>query len=163
MRKKIYHTLLLLLFIFYAGTATFAQVSANFTASATQGCGPLKVQFTDLSTGGPTSWSWDFGDGQTSTAQNPLITYSTPGVYSVSLTVANASGSNAIQKLNYIIVDTVRAQFISQVGGCIPLIDTFIDQSSGGSGVITSWLWNFGDGTTSAAQNPIHTYSNGGT
>lgn len=141
----------------------FAQLNANFSGSVTQGCSPLTVQFTDLSTGGATSWLWNFGNGQTSTAQNPSVTYVAPGVYSVSLTVKNASSSDIEQKLNYIVVDTVRAQFSSQVAGCIPLVDTFTDQSVGGSGTIVSWLWNFGDGTTSTVQNPIHTYNNQGT
>jgi gliding motility-associated-like protein len=145
-------------------TIIIAQPSANFSASVTEGCSPFKVQFTDLSTGAPSSWLWNFGNGQTSTAQNPLITYTSPGIYSVSLTVKNAGGSDVEQKLNYIIVDTVpQALFISKIAGCIPLVDTFTDQSIAGSGTITSWTWNFGDGATSTAQNPVHTYATQGT
>ncbi len=82
------------------GTAPTAQ----FSASPTSGVAPLAVQFTDSSTGSPTSWSWNFGDGGTSNAQSPSHTYSVPGVYTVSLTATNASGSDAEVKNNYITV-----------------------------------------------------------
>jgi PKD repeat protein len=79
-------------------------VTANFTASPVSGTAPLNVQFTDTSTGGPTSWSWNFGDGTTSTAQNPAKTYSTPGTYTVTLTASNATSSNTATKTNLITV-----------------------------------------------------------
>jgi hypothetical protein len=67
---------------------------AAFTASPTQNCDGI-VQFTDQSTDLPTGWSWDFGDGTTSTDQSPLHTYALPGVYTVTLTVSNANGSDS--------------------------------------------------------------------
>lgn len=66
---------------------------AAFTASPTQNCDGI-VQFTDQSTDLPTTWSWDFGDGTTSTDQSPLHTYALPGVYTVTLTVSNANGND---------------------------------------------------------------------
>lgn len=77
---------------------------ANFSGTPTSGTVPLTVQFTDSSTNGPTSWSWDFGDGNTSTAQNPSHTYNQEGTYTVSLTV---DGSNTNTKTNYITVSQV--------------------------------------------------------
>ncbi|MBB3083226.1 PKD domain-containing protein [Geodermatophilus sabuli] len=68
---------------------------ASFTSSVTGGQAPLEVRFTDTSAGGPTSWSWDLGDGTTSTAQHPTHTYTAPGTYTVRLTAANAAGSSA--------------------------------------------------------------------
>jgi PKD repeat protein len=65
---------------------------------------PLTVAFTDLSTGNPTSWSWTFGDGGTSTAQNPTYEYTTPGTYTVSLTAYNAYGQDTETKTGYITV-----------------------------------------------------------
>ncbi len=65
---------------------------ASFVANPTQGSAPLMVQFTDTSLGVPTSWTWDFGDGDSSSEQHPLHTYLTPGTYTVSLTVNNNSG-----------------------------------------------------------------------
>jgi PKD repeat protein len=72
----------------------------------TSGTAPLAVQFTDQSSGSPTSWSWNFGDGGTSTAQNPSHTYTTAGSYTVTLTATNAQGSDPEVKANYITVTT---------------------------------------------------------
>ncbi|AKB49259.1 Chitin binding protein (plasmid) [Methanosarcina barkeri str. Wiesmoor] len=77
---------------------------ANFTASVTSGAAPLSVQFNDSSENA-TAWSWDFGDGQTSTVQNPSHTYSIPGTYTVSLNVSNADGYNISTKSNLITVN----------------------------------------------------------
>jgi len=78
----------------FSGNPTSVQVNAS-------------VQFTDLSTNTPTTWLWDFGDGNGSVAPNPTHIYSTPGVYSVSLTVANVGGSDVLLKQNYITVTNV--------------------------------------------------------
>lgn len=76
---------------------------ADFSGTPTDGAAPLVVQFTDTSTGTPTSWKWNFGDGATSTAQNPKHTYVTPGTYDVSLKVTNAGGSDTNIKPYYIV------------------------------------------------------------
>src|SRR6266536_1094496 len=67
--------------------------TASFSAAPTSGTAPLTVQFTDTSTGGPTAWAWDFGDGSSSTAQNPSHSYATAGTFTVALTASNAGGS----------------------------------------------------------------------
>jgi gliding motility-associated-like protein len=87
--------------------ATSVAPVANFTASTTTVCAGQKIQFTDLSTNNPTSWNWTFGGGMppTSTVQNPLIQYSTPGTYSVKLVVSNGTGSDSITMVNYIVVN----------------------------------------------------------
>jgi PKD repeat protein len=78
---------------------------AAFSGSPTSGAYPLDVQFTDASTGAPTSWSWDFGDGTgTSTAPNPSYTYTAAGTYTVTLTATNAVGSDDEIKTDYITV-----------------------------------------------------------
>ncbi len=77
-----------------------APPAANFTASPTSGTAPLTVQFTDQSTGSITSWSWDFGDGTTSTVQNPQHTYTAIGTYTVSLTVSGPGGSDTYTRTN---------------------------------------------------------------
>ena len=79
---------------------------SNFTVDYMEGKAPLKVQFFDLSTNDPTSWNWTFEGGTPSTSaiQNPVITYSTPGTYAVSLTAANSTGNNTKAKDDYIIV-----------------------------------------------------------
>ena len=75
---------------------------ANFTGTPTSGAAPLTVAFTDTSVGSPTSWSWTFGDGGTSTAQNPSHVYNSAGSFTVSLTATNAQGSDGETKTNYI-------------------------------------------------------------
>ena len=77
-----------------------------FSASPNSGKVPLTVRFTDKSIGSPTSWKWSFGDGKTSTAQNPEHQYLQEGKYKVTLTVTNAAGSSTITKTNYITVTT---------------------------------------------------------
>jgi len=77
---------------------------ANFTSDVTSTCTGT-IQFTDKSTSGPTSWLWDFGDGQTSAFQSPQHTYTASGTYSVSLTATNSHGSDLDTKLNYISVN----------------------------------------------------------
>ncbi len=67
---------------------------AAFSAVPTSGSAPLNVSFTDESTGSPTSWKWYFGDSTNSTDQNPVHTFSKPGIYTVSLTVNNPGGSS---------------------------------------------------------------------
>ena len=84
-------------------TPTPEPLEASFTANVTVGNAPLTVQFTDESTGDiATSWSWDFGDGSTSTEQSPVHTYVSAGNYTVKLTVSNTHGSNVCTKSNYI-------------------------------------------------------------
>ncbi|WP_305891097.1 PGF-pre-PGF domain-containing protein [Methanolobus chelungpuianus] len=77
---------------------------ANFTASATSGTAPFAVTFTDNSTNTPTLWAWNFGDGATSSVQNPSHTYTSAGTYTVSLNALNAGGYNISTQTVYITV-----------------------------------------------------------
>jgi len=138
------------------------QVSADFTATPLNGTAPLEVQFTDVSTGGPTSWSWDFGDGGTSPEQSPQHTYAVPGTYTVTLTASNAYGEDTESKTAYINVGFPPvANFTANVtSGPAPLTVAFTDTSTGAPG---SWSWDFGDGSTSTERHPIHIYTAPGT
>lgn len=80
------------------------EVISDFVGIETSGIAPLEVNFTDNSTGSPTSWLWDFGDGTTSTEQNPVHAYQGDGLYTVTLTVTNEFDSNTEVKENYIVV-----------------------------------------------------------
>jgi len=138
---------------------------AEFSASPTTGNAPLTVDFSDLSTGGIiTSWSWDFGDGGTSMEQNPSHIYA-EGTYTVSLTVTGPDGTNTNTKPNFITVGPlppppVAGFSASPITGNAPLTVAFTDLSTG---VISTWSWDFGDGGTSAEQNPSHDYVTAGT
>lgn len=154
------------LFLFLTLT-TKAQVTADFSGSPLSGCSPLVVSFTDLSTGPVTTWFWDFGNGNTSTLQNPAAVYVTPGTYTVTLTVTDGGVQNDTEvKTSYITVfqdPTSNFSASTPVAGCSPLNVCFSDQSTPGDTVINQWLWDFGDGTNSTVQNPCHTFTNPGT
>ncbi len=77
---------------------------ADFIADTLHTTVPSTIHFTDLSTGSPTSWAWTFGDGGTSTSQNPSHTYTVPGIYTVTLTATNAFGSDSETKTAYLII-----------------------------------------------------------
>jgi PKD repeat protein len=136
--------------------------AASFTGTPLNGTVPLTVQFTDISTNTPTSWLWNFGDGQTSTVQNPSHVYTTAGSYTVSLTTTNAGGSNTATKPDYVIARLpapVGSFTGTPLNGTVPLTVQFTDISTN---TPTSWLWNFGDGQTSTVQNPSHVYTTAG-
>lgn len=129
----------------------------SFTSVCTQ------TTFTDLSNfqpgQGPVSWFWDFGDGNTSTLQNPMHTYAGPGPYTVMLTVTNANGCEA--KITRVIT----------IGGApVPIISANPSPACVGDAVlfnasaagIISWSWDFDDGSTNGAQNPSHSYLTAG-
>lgn len=131
-------------------------VVADFNASVVSGDADLSVIFTDLSTGSPNSWNWNFGDGGTDTTQNPEHVYTVAGTYTVTLFASNGVYSDTKIKTNYISVN-VEASFNSDItSGIVPISVNFVDNSKG---VPTSWLWDFGDGNTSTLQDPEHIYS----
>jgi PKD repeat protein len=133
------------------------------TADFSYSCNELACTFTDLSgdsDGSVVSWLWTFGDGGTSTAQNPSHTYAADGDYTVTLLVTDNEGAT----------DSV-AQTVSVTGpvanlpptadfsfACTELSCSFTDLSDDTDGTVVSWLWTFGDGGTSTIQNPSHTY-----
>jgi PKD repeat protein len=131
--------------------------TADFSASPTSGNAPLTVEFKDISTGSPISWTWNFGDGVSSYEQNPVHIYPEAGDYTVILAVRYTSGIEI--KSRYIVVNTpiplVASFSAAPISGNSPLPVTFKDTSTGSP---TSWLWDFGDGTTSTKQDLTHIY-----
>ncbi|MCF8298273.1 MAG: T9SS type A sorting domain-containing protein [Saprospiraceae bacterium] len=79
-------------------------LQANFSGNPTSGISPLSVQFNDLTTGGPNTWLWDFGDGNTSTLKNPSHIYSTIGSFDVKLKASNGIDTDSITIVSYITV-----------------------------------------------------------
>jgi len=131
----------------------------EFTCDATLGIAPLAVQFEDQTTGDVSAWLWDFGDGQSSSERNAQHTYVTPGTYSVTLTASGPGGSAARTRNGLVTVElppAPTADLMADVtGGIDPLTVSFTSLSSG---LISGWSWNFGDGSVSSAENPVHTY-----
>lgn len=143
---------------------SIAQVTADFASNITAGCSPLIVQFTDLSTGPVTSWSWNFGNGNVSTQKNPGAIYIAAGCYTVRLIVSDGTVSDTMIKSCYITVFQNPSPAITAdvTQGCVPLPVNFTDISVPGSAPIITRIWDFGDGNTSTAQNPSHTFVNAG-
>lgn len=131
---------------------------ASFTVNSQTVCAGDAVTFTDNSTNTPTSWSWTFAGGTpaTSTTQNPTVTYSTPGTYSVSLTATNGAGSNTSTQVNYITVVNCPAPTASFTtssnsicaGECITITNTSTN------GTTFAWTFTGGNPSSSSSQNP---------
>lgn len=114
------------------------------------------ASFYDLSAGNPTNWSWDFGDGSYSNDQNPLHTYSSPGVYTVTLTIFNAESS---------CISTITRQITSGTVECLADFDVSMNIGNGVASFTstainaTDYHWDFGDGEYSISVDPSHTYT----
>jgi serine protease len=157
--------------------------TADFTREPITMNAPFTVQFTDTSTcpaslifyengliysstiesashGGITTWTWDFGDGKTSNERNPVHTYQSPGTYTVTLTVVGPRGTDSKTIQDYIQLTMPSAPVANfkatPRSGDGPLVVQFTDTSIGH---VTSRQWDFGDGTTSTQQHPVHTYT----
>lgn len=133
---------------------------AEFSASPLNALINEPIKFEDNSSNSPTIWSWDFGDGNTSTQTNPYHRYEEAGIYTVKLTVSNTEGTDTKVKYDYVTVQespmsptadfTVSSTTIKS-GAQIQ----FYDHSTGDP---ESWLWEFGDGQSSTQQNPVHIF-----
>jgi PKD repeat protein/Tol biopolymer transport system component len=135
---------------------------AVFNGTPTSICAGESVQFANSSTNA-TSYTWTFSGGSpaSSTLSDPLVIYATPGTYDVSLIVAGPGGSDTSEMLNYITVDPLaNADFVANSTIVyLPSADVVFTNNSSNA---TSWLWDFGDGSTSTDQNPWHTYTAAG-
>jgi PKD repeat protein len=139
--------------------------SANTSpvAAFTTSCTNLLCGFTDGSTdadGSVVSWQWTFGDGGTSTSRSPTRNYASAGTYVVTLRVTDDVGASHTASANVTVVGVPQnalpvADFTSS---CSPGSCSFTDGSTDVDGSVTQWSWDFGDGATSTARNPSHTY-----
>lgn len=135
---------------------------AGFVATPVSGPRPLVVAFTEQNVGVVAERLWDFGDSTTSTTMNPSHAFNTTGQFTVTLTVTGTVGSNVMTRPAYITVNELpplAAFRANRTSGVAPLEVDFADESSG---IIDSWSWTFGDGTTSDVANPSHVYETSG-
>ncbi len=130
---------------------------ADFSANVTVGPAPLTVHFTDTSAGEITAWLWNFGDNTTATTRDAIHTYEAIGVYTARLTITGPGGNDTTERTIIVTSPETDAAFTASVtAGVAPLTVRFTDTSAKNP---SSWFWDFGDGNTSTAQNPIHTYT----
>ena len=136
----------------------YSPVMANFFASSTEGCADFVVDFMDASSDNVESWMWEFEGGSptTSTDENPTISYSQEGSYSVTLTVSHPESSETITFQNFISVSDVPSAGFTFFDDLFDV--SFTNTSVGGD----SFAWDFGDGNTSVEENPSYTYSDEG-
>lgn len=148
----------------------YSNPKPGFAASDSVGCFPLRVQFTDLTVApdinNPVNqWKWDFGDGNTSTLQNPEHTYFNAGDYPITMQVATEKGCRQTAGRQQFIRITpgVKAAFTDTTNGSCraPLGVSFFNGSSG-PGTLT-YNWDFGDGSSSSQKDPQHVYNVNGT
>ena len=141
---------------------------ADFTVDNNAPIAGTAVQFTDLSIDGTariSTWSWDFGDGKSSTLENPLHVYVDPGTYDVRLTVTTNHGSDSETKNDFVSVTSVPPSAAFDAGTQRPLAGDpvqFTDVSDSGSATIASWAWDFGDGGIDSEKDPVHVYTDPG-
>jgi PKD repeat protein len=144
--------------------------TAVAAATPVRGTAPLAVSFSSAGSSDPEgatlTFVWTFGDGTTSTAANPSHTYQTAGTYSASVAVSD--GANTVTSSSVTITATPAGQNLppvpvvaaTPVSGVAPLAVTFSSAgSSDPEGSTLTYNWAFGDGTTSTAANPAHTYA----
>lgn len=119
------------------------------------------IDFKDNSGLAANSWSWDFGDGATSTNKDPSHTYTTEGVYDIRLIINQASGcgDTIIKQVN---IGSPPVAAFSSIPVCLGQTTNFTDSSYTSSGAITAWNWDFGDGNKSSQKSPSHQYLTAG-
>ncbi|PSL28978.1 PKD domain-containing protein [Chitinophaga ginsengisoli] len=138
-----------------------AQVKADFNPSKASDCESLITKFNDNSTGNPVSWQWNFGNGFTSTQRSPSASYTSPGTYTVTLTVKDAAGNTSTAQKTVTVWEKPKPDFTaSPAKGCIPFDVTFTDKSDPVNGTISTYSWDFGDGAVSSSNPAVHTYNN---
>ncbi len=136
-----------------------AKPVASFVA--TPACPGANVTFTNNSTGA-TTYTWDFGDGGTSTLVSPTHAYTVAGTYTVTLTAISTPNCNAVTTRSVTISPRPNVDFAS-ISACPDSLVRFTNLSTVVSGTIASYSWDFGDNSTSVLANPTHAYVAAGT
>lgn len=159
-RRHLMYALLTLLFHFFF-YSVIAQPTASFSSDKEGGCPPFSVQFTNYTTGVSASatYRWDFGNGNTSDLKDAASIYTEDKTYKVTLTVTDAGKTSTYSKEITGYKKPVADFSVSTNKACIPAVINFTSSSKPGSGDVTRFYWDFGDGTTQeAGEVASHTY-----
>ncbi|HLZ16122.1 MAG TPA: PKD domain-containing protein, partial [Cyclobacteriaceae bacterium] len=146
----------------------YGSPSPDFTASDSNGCFPLTVRFTNLTSVSAASvitWQWDFGDGDTASVRDPAHTYRNAGNYTVTLQGTTDKGCHqAFSRDRYIRIGSgIKSSFTdTAAGNCQAPVQVKFAGNSNGPGIL-SYQWDFGDGSSSGLAAPSHTYAVNGT
>jgi len=137
-------------------------VKANADFSFVVNASNNTINFSDKSKGDITNWYWTFGDGSFMQAINPVYQYAQPGYYDVCLTIFDAASGKSFKKCKSIMVGIQTCNISASYSYVIDNEKKKVTMSDKSTGNINAWFWNFGNGQTSAKQNPVHTYSTPG-
>jgi PKD repeat protein len=131
---------------------------ADFSVLQNEGCAPYQVVFQNNSTPNASQFEWQFPGGipTTSTEAAPVVVYSAPGTYAVRLKAINAAGVHELERVDYISVNTIPsvAFEVDVLGGLVEFVNLSTNADS--------YLWDFGNGSSSTAENPSYTYPTDG-
>jgi gliding motility-associated-like protein len=152
----------LLLFITLFSVTAFASIDPSFTPSTNEGCPPLLVSFTNNTNGNAASYFWDFGNGNTSTLQNPSAMFNTTGTYRVTLIAREGNTVDSTsQTITVFRVPTVNF-YAPSIDVCANDTVRFITNVTPGDASVTDYAWDFGNGIGSSVQNANYSYSQAG-
>lgn len=132
-------------------------------ARATAQCNGLTCDFSSAGSENGLSYSWDFGDGTTSTDADPRHTYAANGTYTVTLTVTGTRGRTATDRVQVEVTRVNAAPEVTFTPSCAQLSCSFDSTATDSDGSIAAYSWDFGDGGTSDVADPSHTYAAAGT
>ena len=143
-----------------AASKTTARLKSSFSYAPRYPAPGQAIQFTDASTGSPASWAWDFGDGSTSTVQNPSHAFAAKGFFRVVLTVVDGSATRSSRR-TIAVIDATNTSLTASFrhNPAYPSTGESVQFTDTSSGNPTSWTWDFGDGSTSTVRNPSHVFT----
>jgi gliding motility-associated-like protein len=153
----------LFLFAVFFAASSNAQVFADFTMDKTGGCSPIAINFTNLSTASVNAkYSWDFGNGNTSSLKNPSAIYLEEKTYTITLTITDGTQTATKTKTVTVYKRPVVDFAVAAAKVCLPQSVQFNSTSGPGDGYVTNYQWDFGDGSTQQGYSAqmSHYYSN---
>ncbi len=155
---KLFYNRAFLFFLFLLSASAVSGQTANFTEDYISGCAPLVVHYTNTSTGA-TSYSWNLGNGVITAITDPSTSYLTAGTYTVVLTAYNGSSSTTHDVIITVYPTPTVSFYASDTSVCMGTSVTFTSTTTSGVAGAMTYSWNFGDGTSSTAAGPSHTFA----